>query len=200
MTTNGKNGLIFIFIGLLCLSMIGYFAYYLLGRVNSHKESYSDKKKELVVLEERKKQSQQLRDDLVKLSDDAEKINEAFLGAGFDDTVNFTIQVEDIAKTLGIQYEINIARNATNIQPSSIKDLPVDRVLDTFPHIVFKIDLESTYADLVKFIEGLNRMPYYINIERLDIRKSGIAEEGGVVLTKATLQVKVFTHEIKPSN
>lgn len=187
----------FIVIGMSVLMLIAftYIVYYLFGSMTSSIKTHAEKRKELLMLEEKEKQSQRLRKELEEVSLDSEMIKAMFLGTDLNDTVNFTIQLENLSRELMLAQDVRTIKTASNLNPSKGKDLPGDTVINTFPHIVFGVDLEGSYVSLVKFLERLNNLPYYLNVERLDISEGSVREE--VVSIKAFVQLKVFTNEDK---
>lgn len=183
-------------VSILVLSLFMYLLYYLFGSVNSSIKIHTGKREELMTLEEKQKQAQRLEREILEVSKDAQKLKSFLLGTDFNDTIAFTIQIENLSRELGMTHNIVSTKQAANLSPSIRGDLPKDAMINTFPHVVFGIDLEGSYASLVRFIERLNTLPYYLYMERLDIRTGKVSEEG-LVTIKAFVQLKVFTHEDK---
>lgn len=195
MTSIRKKTLGLISVSVLVLAIFVYIGYYLFGSINSSIKTYTGKREQLMMLEEKQKQAQRLERELLEVSADAQKLKSFFLGTDFDDTIGFSIQIENLSRELGMTHNINITKRATDFKLPTKRDLPSDALINTFPHIVFGIDLEGSYSSLVRFVERLNALPYYLDIERLDV-KTGRVQDAGVSI-KAFLQLKVFTHEDK---
>ncbi|OGH70141.1 MAG: hypothetical protein A2754_02755 [Candidatus Magasanikbacteria bacterium RIFCSPHIGHO2_01_FULL_47_8] len=190
MKTSDKKTFISLILGLLWLGAFVYGGYYMIGLVDKGKIGYIEKKKEVWTTEEKKKQADELKQILARVSKDAQKAEGALLGTDFDSTVDFGIRIEEIARSLGVSHDIDIAARATDLAPSPREDLLDDVLLATFPHIIFDIKVNGSYSTVIRFLERLDGLPYYTSVEQLELIRIE-AQEGGAV--QASIKLKVFT-------
>jgi len=197
-----KKKLILIVSTISSLVVLGYLGYVVMGKVASSKIRYIEKYKEVIVSEKKQEQADSLQEELAKTVSERKEIREALLGQSDDEKLKLVIQFENIAKSIGLSYEWEIIRTLTNqsiaeeegrLAQARRRSRGGESGEEKFPSIVFSIKLEGGYSGIISFLERLQALPYYINIDRLDALNKGYAAEATSPTVSATMQITVFT-------
>ena len=93
-----------------------------------------------------------------------------------EEAIDFIIALENVGKKIDIQYNINIE----NQNPAGAR-------LQT---ISFQVNLNGPFVDVARFIEGVERMSYYAQINRFQINRRD--DDGNV---SATINLWAFSNQ-----
>lgn len=203
-----KQKLILIIASVGLVVIFGYGIYAVMGKVASAQERYIAKYKELILLEKEQEQAADIKKELAKTEDTIEEVMQSLPEQTtqdqiFDSQLKLTEDIENVAKSIGLEYSVKIVGSLTRegiaeekarIARSRRGGESTTEVEEKFPSIIFSIELEGQYGEIVKFHERLRSLPYYMSTNRFDISARKAAGEEGVVLgVESTMQVTVFT-------
>ncbi|MBI1888930.1 MAG: hypothetical protein HYS15_03325 [Candidatus Spechtbacteria bacterium] len=186
--------------------VFGYGVYFVMGRVSVSQEQYIAKQKELVSLEHKQREVAALEQEFTGLEAQRSIIFSSLLSQQYEDKLRFIIEIEDIAKTLGLVYDFTIQREVTkeDIQREKEELARVRRgeagqkavkEEEKLPEITVGVKLEGKYAQVVKFLEKFQSLSYYTEIQSLDISKQKTEEGSSRAGVEAVIQASVFTRE-----
>lgn len=185
------------------LAMFGYGIYTAMSSVSSAQGEYIAKYKELVDLEEKQKQASRLEEELSDSTAQINEIKQALIDQTYDNKLKLVIDLENVAKSAGIAYDLSISKELTKQsiveekarqvrsqrRSQQIREEPVQ---EQFSSIVFNIKLSGSYTAIVSFIDKLHALSYYIDVGVFNITSKKLQGEGGGEV-EATLEVTVFT-------
>jgi len=188
------------------VALTGVFAYGLYTAtqaLSSAERSYNDKYIELAVLEEKQKQTKKLENELTKNKDEIAILEKALIEQTYENKLAIVIDIENTAKGTGLAYELSIVKELTAKFIAEEKarlvrarrksqQIREEAAPEQFPGIVFSVKLSGSYQDAVNFIERLQRLPYYTDIDNFVVSSKRAQGEGGGAV-EATIQFTVFT-------
>ncbi len=187
--------------------LFGYSVIFLTGRIGFLKGEYLAKQSGLLALEQKQKQATLLREELAQIQGEKEEIFGALLGQQYEDKLQIIVQLEDAAKSLGLAYELQVAKELTQEEIDREKELlvrsrrgaprpPEEGEVEKLPGITFEIKLKGSYEGLVRFLEKLQSLSYYSNIERVGILSDTGQEEGGGASLEGDIRITFFFSKV----
>lgn len=205
MVTNDlkKKQMILIAAAIVFAGIFGYGFYTAMGAVSSSKADYIAKYAELTSLEEKQRQTKSIEEELAENKEAISAIKKAFIEQTYENKLALVIDLENIAKSAELVYELSIAQEMTAESIAEEKALQArarrksqqireEAVGEQLPSIVFSIKLAGPYPAVVNFIERLQVLPYYTDIDNFNIASKRVGEEGGGEV-EASVQFTVFT-------
>ena len=201
-----KRNLLVIGIAVAILVSFGYGFYATMGRLALAKERYLETYKELVGLEQNQKEAELIQKELEKTTSEQEEIMQALLAQTYEDKLKLVIQFENIAKSTGLEYDLEILRELT--EESIVEEKQrIDRsrrktqedeekkavLEEKFPSIIFNLNLKGDYSEIVRFFEKLLALPYYINIDNFNVTRKISPGENSYAGVEVISQITVFT-------
>lgn len=186
--------------------LAGVFAYgfYITTKAASSAErDYNDKYIELTVLEEKQRQARSLEEELAQNKKEIDAIAKALINQTYENKLALIIDIENTAKGAGLAYELNVVKEFTSQSIAEEKarlarsrrksqQIREEAAPEQFPGIVFSVKLSGSYLGVVNFIERLQRLPYYTDIDNFVVSSKRAQGEGGGAV-EATIQFTVFT-------
>ena len=199
---NNQNKLFLLFSAIVVLLGVGYVIYFLLGKIDSSKDMYIEKSKEIVLLEKKQGQIEELKEELKKTAQNRKEIMTSILSR--TDVLDFIVKIEKTAKLAGLSYEVRITREITQsaideellaLRRSRRRGRESEETTkeEKLPGVVFNIEISGSYSGVIRFLEGVASLPYYTHIESFNIskdRKTGGEESSQV---ESSIQMTVFT-------
>lgn len=190
----------------LFLVLFGYFVSFLMGRIGFLKAEYLSKQGGLLALEQKQKQATLLSEQLLQIQGEKKEILGALLSQQYEDKLQIIVQLEEAAKSLGLAYELQVVKELTQEEIGRERELLLrsrrgsQRLAEEeegkkLPGITFEIKLKGSYEGFVKFFEKFQSLPYYSQIERLNILRETEQEESEAVKLEGTVWVTVFAKE-----
>jgi len=198
-----KKQILFYMIAALLAGTFGYGFYAAIAGVSLAKEEYLEKYKEIAVLEEKQKQAKNIEEELKQNAAEILEIKKTLIEETYENKLAFVIDIENTAKSFSLIYDITITKELTKESLAKEKaelsrsrrksqQIREEAAREQFPSIIFSIKLEGRYPAIVNFIEKLQTLPYYTNIDTFNITSRKLqGEANGAV--EATVQVSVFT-------
>jgi len=199
-----QNKLFFLFSAIVVLLGIGYTIYFLIGKIDSSKNVYIEKSKEIVLIGKKQGQIEELKDELKKTAQNREEITASLLSRG--DVLDFIVKIENTAKFAGLSYEVRITREITQSaideelltlrrsrrrgRGQDSEETPEEQKL---PGVVFNITLSGSYSGVIRFLEGVASLPYYTHVESFTISKDIKTGEEESSQVESSIQMTVFT-------
>jgi hypothetical protein len=189
----------------LFLIFFGYSVILLTGRIGALKREYLSKQSGLLALEQKQKQAALLSEELTRIQGEKKEILGALLGQQYEDKLQLIVQLEDAAKSLALEYELQVVKELTQEEIDREKELilrsrrgsklPSDKEEEEkLPGITFEVKLNGPYEGLVKFMEKLQSLPYYFAIERVTIMSDTGQGEGDEGKLTEIIRVTFFSN------
>ena len=186
---------------------VGYGGFVLLAKIEAAGALYQEHSRELFALEKKQEHIAQLEAELARTALSREEIVSALLSS--DEALDFIVRIEDIARKAGLSYEVRILQEVTqeSIDEELLalrrsrrksKDI-IESIEEKLPGITFSVTIEGSYLGIVRFMEGVASLPFYVHIESFSISSRERAEgsesseldTGRIV--QASVQMMVFT-------
>ena len=184
-----------------------YGGFVLLGKIEAAGSLYRARSTELLVLEKKQEHIAQLEFELARTAASREEVMFALLSS--DEALDFIVRIENIARKGGLSYEVRILQEVTqeSIDEELLalrrsrrksKDI-IESIEEKLPGITFSVTIEGSYLGIVRFMEGVASLPFYVHIESFSISSRERAEgsesseldTGRIV--QASVQMMVFT-------
>ncbi|OGZ35314.1 MAG: hypothetical protein A3A94_02470 [Candidatus Portnoybacteria bacterium RIFCSPLOWO2_01_FULL_43_11] len=175
---NLKRPPLFFLVGIIILAIIVYFLILpLVNKIKTASQKYLSNQEALLKLEKRGMIITSLRKSYQEKETDLAKIKEVFLAP--EKTVGFISNLENIAVRTENKFEIQTAEPL------------VKKEREEFPSLNFRISLEGSFNNLLKFIAHLENSPYppyrLISLEDLTIKKLKAGE------VQSNFNIKIYT-------
>ena len=186
---------------------VGYGGFVLLAKIDAAGELYQARSTELLALEQKQEHIAQLEAELARTAQSREEIMSALLAS--TEALDFIVRIEDIARKGGLSYEVRILQEVTqeSIDEELLalrrsrrksKDI-IESIEEKLPGITFSVTIEGSYLGIVRFMEGVASLPFYVHIESFSIlsreraegSESSELDTGRIV--QASVQMMVFT-------
>ena len=184
-----------------------YGGFVLLGKIEAAGSLYRARSTELFVLEKKQEHIAQLEFELARTAASREEVMFALLSS--DEALDFIVRIENIARKGGLSYEVRILQEVTqeSIDEELLalrrsrrksKDI-IESIEEKLPGITFSVTIEGSYLGIVRFMEGVASLPFYVHIESFSIlsreraegSESSELDTGRIV--QASVQMMVFT-------
>lgn len=188
------------------LLVFGYGIYAVMGKVNVSQRQYILKQKELLSLEQRQREVARAEQEFAGLEAQRSQVFSSLLSQQYEDKLRFIIEIEDIAKSLGLVYDLQVQKEVTKEDIRREKEelarlrrgeatQKVAQEEEKLPEVTIGVRLEGSYAQVVKFLEKFQSLSYYTEIQSLDISKQKTEEGSSGGGVEAMMQASVFTRE-----
>lgn len=128
----------------------------------------------MLSIERSDQEIQKLRDEVSQAKELEFLLNQTLIKP--EEAVDFIIAIENVGKEIGIQYNIGIE----NPNPAGAR----------LPTVSFQVSLNGSFVDVARFIEGIEKMSQYAQINRFQINRRG--DVGNV---SATINLWAFSNQ-----
>ena len=109
----------------------------------------------MLSIERSDQEIQKLRDEVGQTKELEFLLNQTLIKP--EEAVDFIVAIENVGKEIGIQYNIGVE----NPNQAGAR----------LPTVSFQVNLNGSFVDVARFIEGVERMSYYAQINRFQINR-----------------------------
>lgn len=161
--------------GLLALSLI--ICFYLAGRINKIAEDVAGKKEMLLLAQHSQEQFALLKEDYQKISPYYNSVIGVFPSS--ENILPFLGAIENFAVSIGVQQSFKFEGQGS--QPAAGLNLN---------KVPFNIIIGGNMSQFLSYLSGLEKMPYFIQIDSLSLTAAQNFESQGQMIIKGGLYVR----------
>jgi len=159
----------------------------LFNGIKQDSEKFSSQEEQISLLENRIENLGNFKKTSIENEPNLKKIDSLFIDTAVP--VDFITFIEKTADSLGLSHKIS---------PNSL----VKNEQDKWTSLVFEVNLDGSFPNLMKFLEKMENSPYLIKIQKLNINslsegtiKTKIIKEVSSGDVEAVISIEVFTNK-----
>lgn len=163
---------------------------FIVSGFNNAKTQYADLRLQINQLEEKNTKYEQSLDSYQKVSTDVDRVNSSFVKG--DTILNLLVQLEEKARDTNNSYSVTVVQDIPSSKPAkkSAAESGGKAVAPTLPGTVLTISLKGTFASIFQFVNDVEHLPYFIQIQRLTVRAVAIPQGATAVVPNSSSQLQ----------
>jgi len=163
---------------IIVLLLNGIFLYLLINKINN----VNNKVKQLNISSEKRETDLILKDSVLGLSAEREKLSHYFVGAGDKETIDFTKYLEDLATLAGVAHQKTLSSETITGPASS----------ETVSAIRYKFNITGSWPNVYHFLLMIENMPKVISLNSVSFNVSS----GAVSLKEVKIGNKIWSADL----
>ncbi|MBI2462804.1 MAG: hypothetical protein HYV65_01035 [Candidatus Spechtbacteria bacterium] len=153
---------------------------FIVSGFNDAKTQYADLRLQINQFGEKNIKYEQSLESYKKVSADVDGVNSSFVGG--DTILNLLVQLEGKARDTNNSYSVAVIQDIPSSKSAkgSVVNSGGETAAPILPGTVLTISLTGTFANIFQFVNDVEHLPYFIQVQRLTIRAAAVSKNAAV--------------------